>query len=47
MTKAYGYIYTIFGLEASLAGYPGKPFNKACPELASEDHCLRSLAACA
>jgi hypothetical protein len=31
MTKAYGYIYTIFGLEASLAGYPGKPFNKACP----------------
>jgi hypothetical protein len=33
MTKAYGYIYTIFGLEASLAGYPGPS-----PELASEDH---------
>ena len=31
MTRAYGYIYTIFGLEASHASLPGKPFDKACP----------------
>jgi len=47
MTRAYGYIYTIFGLEASHASFRASPLIKLArarwagpnPRLANEDHC--------
>jgi hypothetical protein len=46
MTRAYGYIYTIFGLEASHASFRASPSIKLArarwagpnPRLANEDH---------
>ena len=50
MTRAYGYIYTIFGLEASHASFRASPSIKLArarwagpnPRLANEDHCLEN-----
>ena len=42
MTRAYGYIYTTFSLEASHASLSEQALDKACPgsnsRLANEDH---------